>query len=324
MKIKKINFYNYLYIILLILIITLLIVFPSITMTTFSEGLVLWAYKILPALLPFFFLTKLLSYTNFTDKIGKILSPITYKLFGVGGVAGYIYIMSILSGYPVGAKLTADLYQNGTISIGQAHTITSFTSTSGPLFIIGTVGIGMFGNQKIGIILLISHLVSAFINGLLYRCKTDNNVNSINFQHTGNNFLQESMLNSITSILVVGGFVAIFYMGLKLITYLNLFVIPTWLLNKLGVPSDISTSILSGLTEVTTGANILSTTSINPSIKTIILSGLISFGGLSIHAQSYCFLKNFDMPYRTFLKQKVTHACLSMLVTLFITLFIKL
>jgi nucleoside recognition membrane protein YjiH len=113
-------------------------------MQSFFQGLRLWATKVLPALLPFFILVKLLSYTTFSQTIGNFLSPITYRFYRVGGIAGYIYIMSILSGYPVGAKLTADFYKENYISKRQAHTISAFTSTSGPLFVLGTVGIGLF------------------------------------------------------------------------------------------------------------------------------------------------------------------------------------
>jgi nucleoside recognition membrane protein YjiH len=77
--------------------------------------------------------------------------------------------MSVLSGYPVGAKLTADFYEKGLITKGQACRITTFTSTSGPLFIVGTVGIGMFHSAKLGIIILLSHFIGAILNGLIYR-----------------------------------------------------------------------------------------------------------------------------------------------------------
>lgn len=316
-KIKFNNLSQYFLVFILLSIILLLVLFPTISINAFFEGILIWGTKVLPSLLPFFILTKLLSYTNFIPTIGKKLSPITYKLYGVGGVSGYVYLMSIISGYPVGAKLTADLYSNNIITKTQAHTITSFTSTSGPLFILGTVCIGLFNNTKMGIVILISHYISAIINGLIYKHKKSFTLN-LNTTKPQNNYLNESMTSSIISIMTVGGFIAIFYMIIQLLLKLQLFLPITYLLEKVGINQNISTSIIAGIFEVTTGCILLSKCNISIFIYSLILSFLISFGGLSIHLQALCFLKNFDLSYRKFLLQKFTHAILSTIITFII------
>jgi len=318
-KTKKQSILNILSIILILFFIILLIILPTNSITAFGQGVMIWATKILPALLPFFILTKLLSFTTFTATVGKFFSPITQKLYGVGGVAGYIYIISVLSGYPVGAKLTADLYKSDKITQSQAFTISAFTSTSGPLFIIGTVGIGFFKSQTIGIIVLISHFIGALLNGLIYRNKKTNNIYSLSTT-TPTNILNESMYSSIQSIMIVGGFIALFYMGLNLLLSLNFFDFIITPLEHLGIENNISTAIISGIIEVTTGALYLSECTLNNDIICLILSFLISFGGLSIHAQAFCFLKEFNMPYKKFLLQKITHAIISASVTFLIIL----
>lgn len=313
-KTKKLIDNNFLYIILLLFCISLFVFIPQIAMQSFFQGLRLWATKVLPALLPFFILVKLLSYTTFSQTIGNFLSPITYRFYRVGGIAGYIYIMSILSGYPVGAKLTADFYKENYISKRQAHTISAFTSTSGPLFVLGTVGIGLFTSQKLGIIVLISHYISAILNGLLYKYK-DKPINKLNFTQKTTNTLSESMTSSIASILVVGGFIAIFYMILSLLLHIQAFKLPTYLFSLIGIPNEITIAIISGIIEVTTGATLLAKCAISFKLQALIVSFLISFGGLSIHAQAYCFLKDINMPYSKFLLQKFTHATLSLIIT---------
>ncbi len=321
-RIKNQAFVNFLYILFLLISIITLVIIPKQAIQTFGQGINLWATKVLPSLLPFFILTKLLSYTAFVGSVGQKLSPLTQKLYGVGGVAGYIYFMSIVSGYPVGAKLTSELYENRVITATQAKTISSFTSTSGPLFVLGTVGIGFFDSSRLGIIVLISHLISALLNGLLYRNKdSKETISSIPFSKTSNP-LSDSMYNSIISIMMVGGFIAIFYMALSIILQLNILSPLIPLLSKIGINQNISTSIFAGLIEVTTGLSILSKSSINLNLASLISSFLISFGGLSIHAQAYCYLKNFGQKYSQFLIQKVTHAILSVLVTSLIILFI--
>lgn len=321
-KSKNQVFINFLYIIFLLISIITIVIIPKQAIQTFGQGINLWATKVLPSLLPFFILTKLLSYTTFVNTIGKFLSPITQKLYGVGGVAGYIYFMSIVSGYPVGAKLTSDFYENQVLTSGQAKSISAFTSTSGPLFILGTVGLGFFNSSKLGFIVLISHLISALLNGLIYRNKDNIKISQAIPTSISNNPLSDSMYNSIISIMMVGGFIAIFYMALSLILQLNILSPLITLLSKLGINEQVSISTLSGVVEVTTGLSILSKSNISFKLATILSSFLISFGGLSIHAQAYCYLKNFKLKYSHFLIQKVTHAIISASVTLVILLFI--
>lgn len=320
-KTKNSNYLNFIYITVLILLIIAVVILPQVAIQTVFQGIILWATKVLPALLPFFVLTKLLSYTTFANNSSKFLSPITNKLYNVGGVAGYIFFMSIISGYPVGAKITADLYQNNQITSGQARTIAAFTSTSGPLFIIGTVGVGFFQSTQLGFIVLISHIIAAIINGLFYRNKEKSP--TANFTTTPpQNILNDSMYSSIISITMVGGFIAISYMILSLISYLNIFSLPIRILSSLGINESLSNSVMSGLIEVTTGLNLLSKTKTNFKLSAIISSFLISFGGLSIHAQAYCYLKTFQLKYKDFLKQKITHAIISALVTFVILLIL--
>jgi sporulation integral membrane protein YlbJ len=284
-------------------------------MITFFNGINIWATKVLPALLPFFILTKLLSYTDFISGFGKVISPITKKIYGVGGSAGYVYVMSIISGYPVGAKILSDLYQNKLITKNQAVTISSFTSTSGPLFILGTVAIGLFQNVQLGIIILISHYFGALINGIIYRQKNTSSIQALNSPNN-TNFLSESMTSSISSIMTVGGFIALFYMLLQLLLSINFFNPIINLLQLIGIPKLEMTAIICGIFEVTTGAIYLSQLNLNLFLLCPIITFLISFGGLSIHAQAYCFLKNFNMTYSLFLLQKLTQAIISTFISI--------
>lgn len=318
-KVKKVNLINILYVIMLLIGIILLVILPKISIEAFYMGIRIWATKVLPALLPFFILTKLLSYTSAIQKFGKVFSPVTFKFYGVGGIAGYIYLMSIISGYPVGAKLTSDLYKENIISSKQAQTITSFTSTSGPLFIIGTVAIGMYNSSIIGIIVLLSHMLGAILNGLLYRNKE--NASTLDYTKAPTpNILNESMISSILSIMVVGGFISLFYMFLQIILQLNTLAPLLKFLQILGVPTSISTSIFAGIIEVTSGCLYLGQTGLSARMLTIISTFLISFGGLSIHAQAFTFLKDFQMSYKKFLLIKTTQSIISTIIAIIISM----
>ena len=90
-------------------------------------------------------------------------------LFNVPGCGAFAVALGITSGYPVGAKISNELYESGECTKTEAERLLAFTNTSGPLFIISAVGNGMFGNQQIGILLLITHFLASLVIGILFR-----------------------------------------------------------------------------------------------------------------------------------------------------------
>lgn len=144
-----------------------LVVFSNNNLIAAKEGLTLWATCVVPSLLPFFIATELLNYTNIAQILGRLLHPIMKPIFNVPGEGAYALIMGFISGYPVGAKIVSDMYSNGRITKDEAERMLCFTNNSGPLFIIGTVGILLFGNTNIGILLLITHILSGITIGFI-------------------------------------------------------------------------------------------------------------------------------------------------------------
>ena len=104
----------------------------------------------------------------------------------------------MLCGYPVGAKLVGEFFDAGLIDGKQAKKIASFTSTSGPLFIVGTVGVSMFDNKLFGFVLLFSHYLSALLNGLIYRGRRSSDINDTPVPKSlkTEDILNKSMLNT--------------------------------------------------------------------------------------------------------------------------------
>ena len=133
-----------------------------------GNGIKLWVATILTSLFPYFFISAFLSSLSITGKLSLRLSPLTKKLFNANGLTGYAFIMSILSGYPTGAKTVADLKEKGLISDIEAIRASAFCSTSSPMFIFGSVGCIMFCSQKFGIALFLTHILSAFTCGVIF------------------------------------------------------------------------------------------------------------------------------------------------------------
>ncbi len=169
LKLKNNNLSKIILSALIIFFILNMIVSPAKFIAQGLNGISAWAFNVLPSVLPFMFFTKALSSLGQMEKLTRPFQRVTKTLFNTPPISFYTFFMAILSGYPVGSKMIADLYMQGKITKDEAFRMSAFCSTSGPMFIIGAVGVSMFKSSTIGYILFISHVLSAFLNGLIYR-----------------------------------------------------------------------------------------------------------------------------------------------------------
>ncbi len=305
---KKTNIFLSIFIVYIIIN---MVIFPSIYISQTLNGISAWAFNVLPSVLPFIFFVKILTFTGLLDKLSKIFEKPCQKLFKTPSASSLVFFTSIISGYPVGAKMTADLYENGKISKSDAFKMCSFCSTSGPMFIIGAVGISMLGNQTFGLIIFISHILGALINGLLYRKikVKDDNYNTVKESSQKQFDISSIVLDSAISMIIVGTIIAIFFVVItSLSPIFNLF------------PPSIA-SILEGMVEITKGCLDISTSFVG---KWAILPAtfVISFGGISTILQSLTMLSRLKMPVKLFCLQKLTHAVISCLIATLIVIII--
>ena len=298
--------------IFLLFLILALIINPKKYINSCYSGLLTWATCVLPSLLPFFIITKILTELKSLDKFFAKTKCITNFLFKAPSVSGYIFCMSIISGYPVGAKLIEEFYSKNLISTKDANKLTTFCSTSGPLFIIGTVGSIMFNNVKVGYVLFLAHILSAILNGILYRKFYVGNKNEITQKTDKTDYssiLSSSMSSSIMSVMIVGGFIAIFYMIIDILNGFN--ILPQfanmieYVFNVFGI-KNCGSAISNGIIEVTRGCLDLSKLNLNIKTVCVLTSGLIAFGGFSIHFQALSFLTKCKINVKFYFLQKIT------------------
>ena len=317
-----------------------LIIFSRTNLLAAKSGLVLWANSVVPSLFPFFVATELLSHTNFTFYLGKVLNRFMKPLFNVRGEGSFAFIMGIISGYPIGAKIAANFREKNICSKEECERLLSFTNNSGPLFIVGTVGITMFGNSTIGFLLLITHILSSITVGIIFRFWKYNSKNkyyNTNYSLNSNKAIKLSELggiignsisSSINTILLIGGFVVLFSVIISILQtshLLNIFsscINP--ILNILHIPNDFSAGIISGFFELTNGLNIVCNIPQKKlSINIIIASFLLGLGGLSVLLQVWSTISKTDLSIKPYILGKLLHACFSAFYTfLFLQNFI--
>ncbi len=310
-KIKKI-----LLITIILAFMLALLLFPDRYTRSCLDGITLWAITVLPSLLPFFFLTQLLTRTGVLNGISYKANKLTRKLFNCSGLSLYAFLMSILSGYPIGSRIVCDLKSNNLITKSEATKIGVLASTSGPLFVIGAVGIGMFNDKIIGFILYFSHIVSAFLLGVAFRNYGKENPLNNRFYEKQNpsNVLYDAIYNAVISVLVVGGFVSIFYVFAEVFEDFKILLPLQKLFEFLLLPfnSDAQTAkaFSVGIIECTKGCSQLSTLS-NVKLCASLSSALISFGGISIIMQSLVYLLKAEVKPFTFILAKLLQMVLS-------------
>jgi sporulation integral membrane protein YlbJ len=334
---EKGKFFKFLVPSLIVMIIILgIILFPTDSINAAKNGFSIWVDTLIPSLLPFIIAANLIVKLKFIDIIGLIINPLTKKLFNVSGKSSLVFAISTVSGYPVGAKLASELRQSNEISRYEAQRLVSFCSTSGPLFIIGAVAIGMFNDASIGYLILLCHYLAALTVGILFKNYGKESVKSdkINFKSEVNSIMTtrknenkgffvlfgDAVFNGINTILMVGGFVIIFSVVFKVLSIFNFIDLVSSIiylpLSLLGFSMDLCNAFISGLFEITIGCNQVYNANNIPEIMRVSLcSFIIAFSGLSILAQCCSFLAQTDININTYIFSKFLHGIFSFIFT---------
>lgn len=311
-----------------------LIVFSNSNLPAVKSGLKLWATSVVPSLFPFFVATELLMHTRLVSQIGNFLNSYMKPIFNVRGEGAFAFIMGIISGYPMGAKLATNFRKNNICSKEECERLLSFTNNSGPLFIIGTVGILMYGNTTIGILLFITHILACITVGFIFRfwkrgnnsCEYSNKkilneskTKEVSFANLGE-ILAESINSSISTILLIGGFVVIFSSVISILKSSGIIHILSDcfspILQALNIDTSFASPLISGFLEITNGISTISNIS-NKKISTnlIFTAFLLGFGGISVLLQVLSITSKSDLSIKPYVYGKLLHGILASFYT---------
>lgn len=315
-----------------------------------KNGLSLFANSVLPSLLPFFIATELLSYTGIIEVLGKVLNRFMRPIFNVPGEGAFAFIMGIISGYPIGAKIVTNFRQNGICTKVEGERLLAFTNNSGPLFIIGTVGISLFFDTRTGILLFLSHLLACISVGIVFRfwkkentgghkarpynkshinnkttnesSKTPSHANKqipCNFANLGE-ILSKSISSAISNVVMIGGFVVLFSVIVSILNntkVLEILAIPFYpICNALKIDTDFITAFFSGIIELTNGVknvSLIATKYISTNVT--ICSFLLGFGGISIMLQVLGIISKTDISIKPYIIGKFLQGTFSAIYT---------
>lgn len=145
----------------------LLLLHPEAATAATEEGLLLCFRTVIPSLFPFFVVTSLLTQLGFAGLLQGLFAPLMGPLFKMRGVCALPLLAGLLGGYPTGAKTAADLHNEGIIFKEEAERLLGFCNNCGPAFLLGYVGAGILGDPALGAELLVIHMISALLTGML-------------------------------------------------------------------------------------------------------------------------------------------------------------
>lgn len=323
----------------------LMIAYPKSSWDASVRGLAIWWDVLFPSLFPFFVISEIMLGFGIVHFLGKLLDPLMKPLFRIPGSGGFALAMGFASGYPVSAKLTTKLREQGLVSRIEGERLVAFTTTSDPIFLIGAVSIGFFGNPQLAGALAAVHYGSAILLGLIMRFygrKQETQQPSkisgtspfslrlaVRAMHEARlqdgrslgELLSQAVTSSLQLMTIVGGLVVFFSVVLEVLTVSQvmntLYTGLRHLLPLLSLPGDLAKPLIGGLFEVTLGSKASAApVGVPLHYKAAAAAFILSWGGLSVHAQVASILNGADLRYVPFLVARFAHGILSTVLLL--------
>ena len=256
----------------------------------------LFLTKLFPVSFIFYIIIGLLIDYGIIEFMSNILHINTTNLF--------IFIISMLTGFPSGSKYTKDLLDKGMIDLDTANRMIMFSHFPNPLFILTSLNI-VVKDKLIIFNILISIIISnLFIMIIFGKKKLFSNYNTI-YNDFSTNLVRE-ITNSFKTMYIIYG-TSLFF---DLISSMVLMIF------KL---KGIYYVLISGLFDFTRG--LYSTTIIsNIFIRGILILIFISFGGIAVHLQVKSIFTNSKIKYKYFMKGRVIGTIISLIIYFFLNI----
>lgn len=289
-----------------------MLLFPKKVLADSLAGLDLWFHTVLPSLLPFMILSNVLIGANVVSQLMRPFSGFFRHVLGLSPEGGYAWLLGLFCGFPMGARLTGDMYRQHRISREEAGYLLTFANQSSPMFLSTYVVLHGLGDSTMTLPVFVIFYASAFLTSLVFRIRSrrfglppSKQKKEVPEQTSYGNLLDTSIMNGFEIITRLGG-------------YIILFSILAGIVLQLPAPLHTAAPFLSGLTEITTGIHTISGTTLPLQVKFTAIVCCTAFGGFSTVAQTSCMLNGTGLSIFTYLKGKLVNAAVAGLLCLFV------
>ena len=301
-----------------------LLCYPEASMEAAQNGITLCLNVIVPSLFPFFVLSTLVVDLGLSHYFGRALQWIMKPLFRVNGACASALALGFIGGYPVGARTAISLYEKGLCSKVEAERMLAFCNNSGPAFILGVVGAGVFSSSRVGIFLYLAHTVASLCVGILFRFYKSGSV-EIDAVLPKETFASSSfsiaftnaVKSAFSSTLNICAFVLFFTVFIRLLCLSGILPGLSRLLGTLlapfGLTQGAAEHLLTGFVEMTSGVWTLSGGG-GLTGRLSMAAFMLGWAGLSVHCQVLSFVGNSGLSVRTYVTGKLLHGVFSALL----------
>jgi len=310
-----------------------LVCWPREISAAVRDGLELCYNVIIPSLFPFFILTSLVISLGLAGYLGRLLEPVMRPLFHVGGSCAAALALGFVGGYPVGARAALTLYESGQCTKTEAERLLAFCNNSGPAFILGVVGAGVFSDSRTGLLLCLTHAAASVLVGLLFRfyrrgesgggTRTGSPIRAQRFTTAFTGAVQ----GALASTLSICAFVVCFTVIIRLFVLSGILPGLAGLLGRLFAPLGLTPlwaqRLLTGALELSSGVWSL-TGEGSLSGKAAMAAFMLGWAGVSVHCQVLSFLGESALSARTYVAGKFLHALFSAVLTALLFRFFPL
>ncbi len=297
-----------------------LMFYPQQSMQAARDGLALCYNVIIPSLFPFFVLSALVVELGLAGYLGRLLEGIMRPLFNVSGACATAFALGFIGGYPVGAKTAINLYEKGMCTKTEAERLLAFCNNSGPAFILGVVGAGIFGSSKAGLLLYLAHAAASVCIGILfrfYKAGGQGRQSKATPQFHAERFtvaFTGSIKNSFLSTLNICAFVVFFTVVIRMLFLCGILSGVAealgFLLAPLGFTVEWAERLLTGLIEISSGVWTLSGSGALAG-RLSMAAFMLGWAGVSVHCQVLSFIGGSGLSVRTYIIGKMLHGGLS-------------
>lgn len=298
-----------------------LMAYPQESMEAARDGLSLCANVIVPSLFPFFALAALVVELGLSRYLGKLLEGVMAPLFRVNGACASALALGFVGGYPVGARTAIALYEKGQCSKTEAERLLAFCNNSGPAFILGVVGAGVFGDSRVGLLLYLTHALASLLVGLLFRfyggwerrracAPRPKPIQTVTLPaaFTG------AVSRALQSTLNICAFVVFFAVVLRLLSAYGALSGAAALLSLAGFEGEWARRLVAGLLELSSGVASLQGGA-GLAGRVSMAAFMLGWAGLSVHCQVLSFLVDSGLSARVYLAGKLCHGLIAAALT---------
>lgn len=280
------------------------LIFPLDIALSARDALTMCFASVIPSLFPFMVLSRIIISSG-GIKEDNFLFKLTGKLFKISNGGVWALALGLVCGYPVGAKIICDLFNEERISKWEAERLMLFSNNAGPGFVIATVGGMFFSDTRAGIIIYISHILSSLIIAFVlsfFSVKIIINKRKTPHYPAFSKVLVNSVTDSVIGVLNVTGIIVFFSVLMKVLDITGVTSL---------MPLTFS-GIFKGMLEMTSGIKTLVSSDMPYNLKIIFSSFLVSFSGLSVFCQILSFSDRIKLKF--YLPVKLLSGLLTMLV----------